>query len=205
MSGACSASAAIRSRRVEMSSGLGIPVIVPSYGSIIPRPPLPLLGPRGAGSPASSVLRGSSDFLSSIPPPFVSSSDGTALVLVSSLPLPAEHCGPWAWWLVTRIHHPGLQSGDDRTSQVPAGPQCVRALLCRPRWDLGARPLRRFDAAGELGHAAGSHVNPISGLIHTAHTLAVYASRPCHHGLAQDSLLAAGQALPGGAGYPPGP
>src|SRR5712691_13112671 len=42
------------------------------------------------------------------------------------------------------------------------------------------------------------------GLNHTACTLAVYASSPWSPMATQDSLPAAGQALPGGAGYPLG-
>src|SRR6267154_4448076 len=44
----------------------------------------------------------------------------------------------------------------------------------------------------------------LSRLNHTACSLAVYASSPASPLTAQDSLTAASQALPGGAGYPLG-
>ena len=83
-------------------------------------------------------------------------------------------------------------------------PWCMRPAL-RPRWDLRARPLRHFGAAGGLFDVNGSHDLNITGLHHTAHALAVYASPVGSPRPTQDSLLAAGQTLPGGTGYPPGP
>jgi hypothetical protein len=51
---------------------------------------------------------------------------------------------------------------------------------------------------------ARAHDEDISGLNHTAFDLAVYASRWRSPATAQDSLPAAGPALPDGIGYPQG-
>jgi hypothetical protein len=76
-----------------------------------------------------------------------------------------------------------------------------------PRWDLRAGPLRpRRSSTSVLPSAfcngVGSHIYLISGLYHTACTLAVYASQsrlPVYFlTTTQDSLPAGGQPWPGG-------
>jgi hypothetical protein len=69
----------------------------------------------------------------------------------------------------------------------------------------------RFGSSCHVNDAAPAHVHnegsprlKFSGLNHTASDLAVYASRWRSPATTQDSLLAAGPALPGGIGYPQG-
>src|SRR3954471_22517755 len=75
----------------------------------------------------------------------------------------------------------------------------------------------RRDRAGSVGPGASclarpprltktrAHGEEISGLNRTAFDLAVYASQWKSPATTQDSLPAAGPALPGGIGYPQGP
>jgi hypothetical protein len=67
------------------------------------------------------------------------------------------------------------------------------------------RPLRRSDAAPVQDTTRATQREVISGLNGTAWALAVYASPGGLPHRTQDSLLAAGQALPGGIGYPQDP
>jgi hypothetical protein len=71
-------------------------------------------------------------------------------------------------------------------------PLCACPAL-RPRWDLRARPSRRFGTAFRDLKRVGSHDHPFSRLNHTACTLAVYASSLRSPIATQDSLPAAGQ------------
>jgi hypothetical protein len=59
---------------------------------MFPRPPFPPPGPCGAGSPASPVIRRSSDSLPPIPTPFVSSGAGTTVHSLLSLPSFSRAC-----------------------------------------------------------------------------------------------------------------
>ncbi len=59
---------------------------------MFPRPPFPPPGPCGTGSPASPVLRRSSDSLPPIPTPFVSSGAGTTVRSQLSLPSANRAC-----------------------------------------------------------------------------------------------------------------
>ena len=59
------------------------------------------------------------------------------------------------------------------------------------------------DAAPAYVHGEGSELLSFSGLNRTAFDLAVYASQWQSPAPTQDSLLAAGPALPGGIGYLP--
>jgi len=146
-----------------------------------------------------------SDSLPPFPPRF--SPPGVTVPLCARLlaPVSAERCSPRARGLVNRF--PLIRYSLAGTAGSPrflGNPLCPCPAL-RPRWDLHARPLRRFGAAFRTSDNVGSHHKPLSGLHHTAWSLAVYASPP---GLpqesTQDSLPTAGQALPGGIGYPLG-
>src|SRR5258707_13848886 len=64
--------------------------------------------------------------------------------------------------------------------------------------------LRQVGTAPRTAYGEGSPREVISGLHHTASALAVYASLCGFRRTTQDSLLAAGQALPDGIGYPQG-
>jgi hypothetical protein len=70
-SGSSRASSAIRWSFVETSTGLGVPAILPSNDSMSRRPPS-LHGVPRSGSPASQVLPRRYDLLTPLPPRFVS-------------------------------------------------------------------------------------------------------------------------------------
>jgi hypothetical protein len=106
--------------------------------------------------------------------------------------------------LVTRYLPPGHCREDGGPPRF-LGDLRERALLSDPGGIACARPWRRRDAAFRHFHNVGSRELTLSGLNHTARSLAVYASQPGsprHH-----ARLAPGcwPALPDGAGYPQGP
>ncbi len=78
-------------------------------------------------------------------------------------------------------------------SSTPVGPAKFCGTKCNAT-----------DAALEHVHNEGSWRLSFSGLNRTAFDLAVYASQGKSPNPTQDSLLAAGPALPGGIGYPQG-
>ena len=90
--------------------------------------------------------------------------------------------------------------------KVPGEPLCAYALLSDPGEPdtTATRPLRQVGTAPRAFNYGGSPREVISGLHHTASALAVYASQCGFRRPTQDSLLAAGQALPDGIGYPQG-
>ena len=100
----------------------------------------------------------------------------------------------------------------DRTVETTGSPRFMGNPLdhcpCSP---TPAGPFTRFgsrchanDAAPAHVHNEGSPHRVFSGLNHTAFDLAVYASQRKLPTPTQDSLLAAGPALPDGIGYPQG-
>ena len=111
---------------------------------------------------------------------------------------------PRARRFVGPLRHADFQSGNDRASQVSGEPWCTRAPLDDP------------GGSGAPGHY-GAPVPPTLASTAPAHhdyapfgaqsrgsrarCLRLTPRSPWH---AQDSLPAAGQALPGGIGYPPG-
>src|SRR5580700_5403 len=115
----------------------------------------------------------------------------------------AQH--PRARGLFTGFPTTGYFDGDDRTSQVPGGP--AMNVPCSP---TPVGPPRSATTAlrcclPPIGRRRLPRQILISGLNHTARTLAVYASQgglPHRH-----ARLASGgwPTLPGGTGYPPGP
>lgn len=93
-------------------------------------------------------------------------------------------------WRARRISGRFLQrpvpvsGGAPWASQVPGEPQCVHALLFDPGEMVSARPTQHHHAAFRRLEIVGSRGAVISGLNHTACTLAVYASQrrlPVHH------------------------
>ncbi len=95
------------------------------------------------------------------------------------------------------VSRAGMFDGDERVSQVPRDPSCALALLSDPGGTEHVRPLRRVGAVPAADKSEDSR-NDLSRLNHTAWTLAVYASPRGSPLPTQDSLPAAGQALPGG-------
>ena len=95
----------------------------------------------------------------------------------------------------------GLAEGRRRSGGVPSSwgtLLCLRPVL-RPRRDRRCAGLSgRRHGPTRIGNDEGSPREVISGLNHTASALAVYASPGGSPHRTQDSLLAAGQALPGG-------
>ena len=86
----------------------------------------------------------------------------------------------------------GSASGDGKISQVPGEPLAACPAL-RPRRDLCVRPLLRFGVAFRSVYSVGSRDKHLSGLHHTAHPLAVYASQdgsPRHHARLASGCLA---------------
>ena len=157
-----------------MVSRLGVPVIVPSPGSLT-RHPFPSTGSPGVGSPASSVpwsapTPGRPSRRASFP-----SLGGTvrALDLRSrdgerAVPRPG---------LFNRGPRPALSHGDDQASQVPEEPSCVHAPLSDPGelftpglLGVSMRPSVRLTTSALAG------IN-LSRLNHAACTLPVYASQ----------------------------
>ena len=134
-----------------------------------------------------------SDSLPPFPPRF--SSPGVTVPLCARFlaPVSAERCSPRAWGFVNRF--PLVRYSLAGTAGSPrflGNPLCPCPAL-RPRWDLHARPLRRFGAAFRSSHHVGSHHQPLSGLHHTAWSLAVYASSP---GLPQTNARLASDCWP---------
>jgi hypothetical protein len=145
-----------------------------------------------------------SDFL---PPSRVASFPslcGTAAAPWASLPR-TQGAASAGQGLFTGLPKTGLFDGDDRTSQVPGGPSMN--VPCSPT-PVGP-PCSATAALRCCLPPNGRRRLPrqilISGLNHTARTLAVYASQGGL--LHRHARLASGgwPALPGGTPYPPGP
>jgi hypothetical protein len=107
-----------------------------------------------------------------------------------SVPVPPSGSAVEASGSLRFLGNPG---GHCPCSPTPVGP----AAFCGSRCNA-------TDAAPAYVHNEGSGRLEFSGLDHTTFDLAVYASQDRLPGPAQDSLLAAGPALPGGIGYPQG-
>ena len=84
-----------------------------------------------------------SDFLPPFPRCFVSFASRYRRCALGFVPAAARRnsCGPG---VIHRIPHPGFIDGGDRTSQVPGGPRCERALLSDPG---GTSALGRYRAS----------------------------------------------------------
>ncbi len=100
---------------------------------------------------------------------------------------------------------PGLAEKMKGPPRFPGDPR-ERALFSDPGGIACARPLRRHDAAFRHFQNVGSRdYETFRGSIaRPAHSLSTLRSAG-YPGTTQDSLPAAGQSLPGGAGYPQGP
>ena len=100
---------------------------------------------------------------------------------------------------------PGTRSyGDDRASHVPGEPWCAYALLSDPGGTGCVRPLRRSGMAPVQTTTRAPTNNDFRGSItRLRHWLSTLRSGD-YSPTTQDSLPGAGQALPGGIGYPQG-
>ena len=154
----------------------------------------------GSSSPASAVLSRRYDFLSPIPPHFV----------FLRLAVPRDHAC-FAPGVTTcdnggpGVGHPvppaGNYRGDDRISHVPGEPRLCFCPALRPRRTDHIRPLRCGGAAPILTTREATAMNFRGSMTRLWHWL----STLCRVGLptaTQDSLPAAGQALPDGLDYP---
>jgi len=159
-----------------MVSDLGMSGIVPLRRSAI-RHPLPSTGSWRVSSPASPVLWDAPIPCRPSRRTSLPSLGGTALCARASLPSAAKrrHRRPGAYWF-SRL--PLVPSTARRRQALPGSwgtPLCSCPAL-RPRWDLRARPLRRFDTAFRNLKNVGSHDTLDSeaqshGLFHSLSTL----------------------------------
>ena len=111
----------------------------------------------------------------------------------------------WAWGC-SPGPHTGLIGGGDRTSQVPGGPHCERALLFDPGGTLALGHCRASVLSSAIRHdvdshnsqnfEAQSHGPPIRCL-----RFAGWVTPPPR----KTRFRMAGQPCPGGSGYPLGP
>ena len=158
---------------------------------------LPSTGSSGASSPASSVLPKRYDFLPPIPPRFVAFA-WRYLSVHSFFSLPGGRVRRRGLELVTRYLRPGLLLRKRQDLPSSWGTPIVRShMFSRRRQDRCTRPLRCSSMA--LGmRKAKAPTKGLSTLNSMAFGLAVYASQCGLPRPTQDSLPAAGQALPDG-------
>jgi hypothetical protein len=165
--------------------------------------PFPPRGPSGWFPRFFGTVK-HSDFLPPLPRCFVSFAARYRRCTLGFAPADTRRSirGPG---IFHRTPETGLLDGDDRTSQVPGGPSVN--VPCSP---TPAGPPRSATTAlrcclPPIGQRRLPRQMLISGLNHTARTLAVYASQGGL--LHRHARLASGgwPTLPGGTGYPSGP
>ena len=175
----------------------------PSNGSMTRRP-LPSTGSPRVAFPGFDGTMRRSDSLPPFPPRFVV----LRLAVPSRAPVfvspPARRRPRARGFAVWQPHGQMLRDGDGRASQVPGEPSCAYALFFDPggtdapgHYGASTRPpLMSTTKAPTSRYFRGSIARPR----HSLSTL----RRVGHPTTTQDSLPAAGQALPGGIGYPQG-
>ena len=160
---------------VETAVGsVSSPSVRPTVHDPIRRFPPP--GPRGAGSPTSTVLSADSDFSTPVPPHFVF----LRLAVPRGCPVRSRGSGP--------LPGPGLlftaavhAASPVETSRPPRflGDPCLHAPLSDPGGTASARPSRRRDGAFRSCHSVGFRdVYGFRGSITQPARLPVYASQP---------------------------
>ena len=107
----------------------------------------------------------------------------------------------WGWSLGIPLREFFL--GDGRISHVPGEPRLCLCPALRPRRIGIVRPLRRADAAPILTTRKATAMNFRGSITRLWHWLSTLC-RMGHPTATQDSLPAAGPALPDGLGYPQG-
>ena len=152
------------------------------------------------GSPASSVRSRRYDSLTSFPPRFVS-------FAWRYRDLPHRFAPARGW--DSYAHRPGLFSAEPKTAAsysrrrqgLPGSwvdPRVWTALLVDPGLVPCARPLQRRNAAAALlKHDGPIDSRPFEALSHSSHSRCLRFAACVTAGLAQDSLPAGGQPLPG--------
>jgi hypothetical protein len=143
-----------------------------------------------------------SDFLPPLPRCFVSFAARYRRCTLSFAPADTRRSirGPG---IVHRTPKTGLFDGDDRTSQVPGEPSMNVPCSPTPVGPSRSATTARRRGLPPIGRRRLPRQIPISGLNHTARTLAVYASQG---GLLHARLASGWLAdLSGRAGYPLGP
>ncbi len=185
-----------------MGSGFDAPAMFPSNGSITWRP-LPSPGSTGV-VPRVPRYYEALRFPAALPDTlrFLRMTVTTPLRLSSFLlPSPTPTCGREVWGLA-RSQSQMLKRW--KRQGVPSSWGILMYLrpVLRPRRDRHGQAIRQVGTAPRASYGESSPREVISGLNHTASALAVYASQCGSHRPTQDSLLAAGQALPDGIGYP---
>src|SRR5271157_3400921 len=138
-----------------------------------------------------------SDSLPLISPHFVS----FAWRYHRSSPVRPHQLGTELWInleLVSRDSKPAVTTETTGSLRFPSDPRVPAPCSWTPVGPKYARPLRRLGTGPACVNNGGSREQKISGLDRTALGLAVYASQWRSPATTQDSLPAAGQALPGG-------
>jgi hypothetical protein len=136
--------------------------------------------------------------------------DDTTQALVFR-PHAAECCRArvsWSW--SPGISSRGFVSGNGRISYVPGEPRLCSCPALRPRQDRRIRPVVMRRRGPRSVHDEGSRIGAFEAQSHGFGTGCGHRAqhgrlrRPGYPDTTQDSLPAAGQALPGGLGYPQG-
>ena len=158
------------------------------YGSVLSH----LLGTTSGWFPRFLGNTEHSDILPPLPRRFVSFASRYRRAPWASFPQ-AQDATAAGLGLFTGLPITGFIDGGDRTSQVPGGPHYERALLFDPG---GTSALGRYCALmlpSAISTASAPTRTIISGLNHTARSLAVYASQdglPHHHARLASGWLA---------------
>ena len=202
MVGAFLANSAIRCSLVETLSGLGVPCIFPSSGSVAPAP-LSLHRVPRVGSPASQVRWRAPTSCRPSRRASLPSRVTYPRALVPFAPPPCRAHRSEAWTVCCIGCPTRWLDGDDRISQVPGEPPCVYAVLFDPGrasvpGDCGTSvlpPLRKPRRPPRAVSFRGSITRP-------ARSLCTLRSRGCPR-TTQHSVPAGRQPLPGGT-VPPG-
>ncbi len=110
-----------------------------------------------------------------------------------------------AWGVLKAgLPHPAFFGETSRLPRFLGGPSSACPAL-RPRRRVGTQSLRSVPIAFRQLNGVGLRDFTLSGLYHTAHGLALHASRPQSPVAALDPLPAGDHPCPGGIGYPQGP
>ena len=174
------------------------PTLGPPVGSALPSP-----GSSETSSPASTVL-----WRCATPCAPLAALRCLRLAIPCGVPgvsLPAvQDTKPRAWGSQSGPHVRTFPQGGKQGLPGSRTTHCPFALFFDPGRTEHARPLRRVSMAPAMSTTKAPTIFQLSRLNRTASGLAVYASSRALPHATQNSLPAAGQALPDGLGYPQG-